>query len=371
MVRGYWGGLVVASALVFGGALNAAQAPAPTPNLPTPPQVYKFVPGWPKPLPNNWAMGTVTGMYVDKEDHIWVLSRPVENSKDGKAAAPAVLEFDIDGNLVRSWGSPESAPEGVWPRQVHTIFTDRDKNVWVAGSAPGDTLVKFSPDGKFLRDFGNRGPIVERQGMKQDNQSKILLLGVSSAALDEAANEIFIADGYLNRRVVVFDLATGAFKRAWGAYGKPIEQISNDPQPAHDPNDFKAADFKSAVHCIRISNDGLVYVCDRTGDRVQVFTKDGKFVKEFHVVNQTMGNGSVGSVDFSSDPAQKSIFVSDMVNGAVWQLDRQTGEMIGRISKKGTAPGELAAPHVAAMDSKGNVYVGEIGQGRRVQKFVP
>ncbi len=211
MVRGYWGAIVVASALVFGGALNAAQAPAPTPNLPTPPQVYKFVPGWPKPLPNGWSMGTVTGMYVDKEDHIWVLSRPEEGSK-----TPAVLEFDIDGNLVRSWGTPESAPEGVWPRQVHTIFTDRDKNVWVAGSAPGDTLVKFSPDGKFLRDFGNRGPIVERQGMKQDNQSKILLLGVSSAALDEAANEIFIADGYLNRRVTVFDLATGAFKRALG-----------------------------------------------------------------------------------------------------------------------------------------------------------
>jgi sugar lactone lactonase YvrE len=366
MVRGSWGAIVVASALVFGGALNAAQAPAPTPNLPTPPQVYKFVPGWPKPLPNGWSMGTVTGLYVDKEDHIWVLSRPEEGSK-----TPAVLEFDTDGNLLKSWGTPESAPEGVWPRQVHTIFTDRDKNVWVAGSAPGDTLVKFSPDGKFLRDFGNRGPIVERQGMKQDNQSKILLLGVSSAALDEAANEIFIADGYLNRRVAVFDLATGAFKRAWGAYGKPIEQISNDPQPAHDPNDFKAADFKSAVHCIRISNDGLVYVCDRAGDRVQVFTKDGKFVKEFHVVNQTMGNGSVGSVDFSSDPAQRHMFVSDMVNGAVWQLDRQSGEIIGRISRKGPAPGELAAPHVAAMDSKGNVYVGEIGQGRRVQKFVP
>ena len=125
--------------------------------------------------------------------------------------------------------------------------------------------------------------------MKQDNQSKILLLGVSSAALDEAANEIYIADGYLNRRVTVFDLKTGAFKRGWGAYGKPISEISNDPQPAHDPNDLHAADFKSPVHCVRISNDGLVYVCDRAGDRVQVFTKDGKFVKEFHVVNADDG----------------------------------------------------------------------------------
>jgi len=367
-MRRYWGTIAAVSVLAFCGALNAAQAPTPTPNLPTPPEVYKFVAGWPKPLPNGWSMGTVTGMFVDPEDHIWVLSRPEE---DSKTAAPAVLEFDIEGNLLKSWGTSASAPEGVWPRAVHTIFTDREKNVWIAGAAPGDTLVKFSPDGKFIRDFGNRGPIVERQGMKQDNQSKILLLGVSSAALDEAANEIFIADGYLNRRVTVFDLATGAFKRGWGAYGKAISEISNNPQPAHDPNDLHAADFKSAVHCIRISRDGFVYVCDRAGDRVQVFTKDGKFVKEFHVVNQTMGNGSVGSVDFSSDPAQKHIFVSDLVNGAVWQLDRQSGEIIGRISTKGTAPGQLAAPHVAAMDSKGNVYVGEIGQGRRVQKFAP
>jgi DNA-binding beta-propeller fold protein YncE len=223
---------------------------------------------------------------------------------------------------------------------------------------------------KFLSEFGHRGPIVERQGMIQDNQSKILLLGVSSAALDEDANEIFIADGYLNRRVIVFDLKTGAFKRGWGAYGKPISEISNDPQAAHDPNDLHATDFKSPVHCVHISNDGLVYVCDRAGDRVQVFTKQGKFLKEFHVANATMGGGSVGSVDFSSDPAQKSIFVADLVNATVWQLDRQSGEILGHVSHKGTNPGELFAPHVAAMDSKGSVYVGEIGRGSRVQKFV-
>jgi len=368
MMRRYWGAIAAASALAFCGTLNAAQAPTPTPNLPKVPEVYKFVPGWPKPLPNGWSMGTVTGMFVDPEDHIWVLSRPEE---DSKSAAPAVLEFDTDGNLLKSWGTPASAPEGVWPKAVHTIFTDREKNVWIAGAAPGDTLVKFTADGKFLRDFGNRGPIVERQGMIQNNQSKILMLGVSSAALDEAANEIYIADGYLNRRVIVFDLNTGAFKRGWGAYGKQISEISNDPQAPHDPKDLHAADFKSPVHCVRISKDGLVYVCDRAGDRVQVFTKQGKFVKEFHVANETMGGGSVGSVDFSSDPAQKHVFVSDLVNGAVWQVDRQSGEIIGRVSHKGPNPGELAAPHVAAMDSKGNVYVGEIGQGRRVQKFVP
>ena len=370
-MRRFWGTLSAASVLTLCSALNAAE-PAPTPNLPNVPEVYKFVPNWPQPLPNNWSMGTVTGLFVDADDNVWVLNRAEDESKaGGKTAAPAVLEFSPDGKLLRSWGTPASAPQGVWPRAVHTIFTDRAKNVWIAGAAPGDTLLQFTADGKFLRDFGNRGPIVERQGMKQNNQSNMLLLGVSSAALDEDANEVYIADGYLNRRVDVFDLKTGAFKRGWGAYGKAISEISNDPQPPHDPTDLHAADFKSPVHCVRISKDGLVYVCDRAGDRVQVFTKQGKFVKEFHVANETMGAGSVGSVDFSGDPAQKYIFVADLQNGTVWQLDRQSGDIIGRISHKGTKPGEFFRAHVAAMDSKSNSYVGEIGDGSRVQKFSP
>ena len=361
--------IAAVSAFVFCGTVNAVQAP--TPDLPKVPEVYKFVDGWPKPLPNNWVMGTVTGMSVDQDDHIWVLDRP-GNAPAGKSAAPAVLEFDTDGNLLRSWGAPASAPPGIWPRQIHTIFLDREHNVWLAGAASGDTLLKFTMDGRFLSEFGHRGPIVERQGMKQENQSKILLLGVSSAALDEDTNEIYIADGYLNRRVIVFDLKTGEFKRGWGAYGKPISEISNEPQAPHDPNDLHAADFKSPVHCVHLSKDGLVYVCDRGGDRVQVFTKQGKFLKEFHVANATMGGGSVGSVDFSADPAQKNIFVPDIVNGTVWELDRQSGEIIGHISHKGPNAGELGQPHVSAMDSKGNVYVGEIGRGGgRVQKFVP
>ena len=224
-MRGYFRTWTIAagSALAVCGTLYAAQAPTVT--LPNVPEVYKFASGWPKSLPNGWSMGTVTGLYVDPEDHIWVLNRAEGEGKSDKKPAPAVLEFDLDGNLMRSWGTPASAPEGLWPKAVHTIFTDREHNVWLAGAAPGDTLLKFTPDGKFLRDFGNRGPVVERQGMKQDNQSKILMLGVSNAALDEDANEIFISDGYLNRRVDVFDLKTGAFKRGWGAYGKPLSEI--------------------------------------------------------------------------------------------------------------------------------------------------
>jgi hypothetical protein len=355
------------SALAFYGTLNAA----PAPSLPHVPEVYTFDAGWPKPLPNGWSLGTVTGLYVDPEDHVWVLNRAEGEGRGEKVAAPAVLEFDSDGTLMRSWGSPASALAGLWPKAVHSIFTDREHHVRLAGAAPGDTLLQFTPDGKFLRDFGNRGPVVERQGMKQDDQSKILLLAVSSAALDEDANEIVIADGYLNRRVDVADLTTGAYQRGWGAYGKPISEISYDPQPARDPNDLQAADFQAPFHCVRTSKDGLVQVCNRAGDRVQVFTKQGKFLKEFHAANATMGAGSVGLADFSGDPAQKFIFIADLQNGTVWQLDRQTGEIIGHISHKGPNPGEFFRAHVAAMDSKSNVYVGEIGDGSRVQKFTP
>jgi hypothetical protein len=357
------------SAIGLCGTLNAAQAP--TPNLPNVPEVYKYDAAWPKPLPNNWPMGTVTGMSVDQDDHIWVLDRP-SNDHAGKPAAPGVLEFDVDGNLLRSWGTADSAPPGVWPKAEHTIFVDREHNVWLGGAAPGDTLLKFTMDGKFLSDFGHRGPVVARATQKMDNQETTLLLaGAAGAALDEDAKEIYIADGYLNRRVIVLDMNTGAFMRGWGAYGKPLSEISNDPQKPHDPNDLHAADFKSPVHCVHISNDGLVYVCDRGGDRIQVFTKQGKFLKEFHVANATMGGGSAGSVDFSSDKAQKYIFVADLVNGTVWQLDRQSGTILGHISHKGPNAGELDRPHVSAMDSKGNVYVGEIGPHERVQKFLP
>src|ERR1044071_762421 len=147
-MRKFWAGMAAVSALALSGTLYAAQAPVPTPNLPNVPEVYKFDANWPKPLPNNWVMGTVTGMSVDQDDHIWVLDRPGE-APAGKTAAPPVLEFDTDGNLLRSWGGPASAPEGIWPKQIHTIFLDRAHNVWLAGAAPGDTLVKFTIDGKY------------------------------------------------------------------------------------------------------------------------------------------------------------------------------------------------------------------------------
>jgi len=199
-----------------------------------------------------------------------------------------------------------------------------------------------------------------------------LLRGVAAATLDEDAHELYVADGYLNKRVLVFNSDTGAFKRGWGAYGKPLSEIPNDgyPNVGHE-GDPPAKDFKSPVHCVRVSKDGLVYVCDRGGNRVQVFTKDGKFQKEFFVARNTGMRGTVGSVDFSPDPAQKYIFIADIMNMTVWELDRQTGKVVQRIGRFGREGGAFSFLHVAAMDSKGNLYAGEVAVGRRVQKFSP
>jgi DNA-binding beta-propeller fold protein YncE len=368
------------SASILGACAAFLLAAGPTSGAEGPPK-YQYDPNWPKPLPDNWALGGITGMFVDHEDHIWVLNRPRDLDDSNNYATlkppaadccimpPAVMEFDATGNLLTSWGVPDSVPG--WPKSEHTIFVDRAKNVYIAGAQPGDTILKFTRDGKFISDFGHRGPAVATEGQKQDNQqTNLLLRGVAAATLDEDAKELYIADGYLNRRVLVFNSDTGAFKRGWGAYGVPLAEIPNDAQPPYDPN-TTAKHFRSPVHCVRISKDGLVYVCDRGGNRVQVFTKDGKFQKEFFVARNTRMRGSVGSVDFSSDPQQKYIFIADIMNMSVWMLDRQTGAVVQRIGRAGRGGGQFAFLHVAAMDSKGNLYTGEVATGRRIQKFTP
>ena len=346
------------------------------------PAKYRYDSNWPKPLPNNWAIGGITGMFVDQDDHIWVLNRPRDLDTSNNyatlnppaaeccIAAPAVLEFDAAGNLLKSWGKPDSVPG--WPKSEHTIFVDKQHNVYIGGAQAGDTLLKFTEDGKFISEFGHRGPAVAGNTQKQDNQQTDLLLrGVAAATLDDDAHEIYIADGYLNRRVIVYDWDTGKFKRGWGAYGKSLSEIDNNAQPPHNPNGSPAKDFESPVHCVRIAKDGLVYVCDRAGDRVQVFTKDGKYVKEFFIANNTLMRGSAGSVNFSPGPGQKYIFVADIMNSVVWELDCQTGQVVQIIGRAGHAGGEFTAMHVATMDSKGNLYTGEVASGRRVQKFSP
>jgi len=376
-----WKTSLALSASILGLCGVALFAGAPASDAAEGPPKYQYDPNWPKPLPDNWALGGITGMFVDHEDHIWVLNRPSDLDESNNYATlnppaadcciqpPTVMEFDAAGNLLTSWGVPNSVPG--WPKSEHTIFVDRAKNVYIAGAQPGDTILKFTRDGKFISDFGHRGPAVANEGQKQDNQqTNLLLRGVAAATLDEGAKELYIADGYLNRRVLVFNSDTGVFKRGWGAYGVALSEIPNDAQPPYDPN-TTAKHFRSPVHCVRIAKDGLVYVCDRGGNRVQVFTKDGKFQKEFFVARNTRMRGSVGSVDFSPDPQQKYIFVADIMNMSVWMLDRQTGAVVQRIGRAGRGGGQFAFLHVATMDSKGNLYTGEVATGRRIQKFSP
>lgn len=374
------GGIVFFAGSIFSGSMLRAQDGTKAKQT-----VHYQVDGsWPKRLPANWTVQGITGMFVDKDDHIWVLNRPRDLDKGESFALlnpptaeccvppPAVLEFDTEGNLLRSWGVPDSV-QG-WPHSEHTIFTDRTGNVWIAGATAGDTLMKFTADGKFISDFGHRGPKLspeEARDQKEDNQQTSLLLrGVAGAELDEDAHEIYIADGYLNKRVVVFDLDTGAFKRGWGAYGTSLDQISNDPLPPRKPGDPPAKEFRQPVHCVHLSKDGLVYVCDRGGDRIQVFTKQGKFVKEFQV-SPTSGSGTVGSIDFSPDPQQKYLFVSSIMDSKVYILDRNDGTVVGSFGHLGHEPGDFRTLHVATADSHGNIYTGEVTTGERIQKFVP
>jgi Lactonase, 7-bladed beta-propeller len=350
------------------------------------PPSYRYDATWPKQLPNNWTFGAITGMFVDQDDHIWVLNRPRDIDKTDNYAmlkppaaeccypAPAVLEFNRQGDLLKSWGGPGYAPG--WPSSEHTIFVDKERNVWIAGAGAGDTLLKFTAEGKFISEFGHRGPKLAtgetNQKQKQNNQETDLLLrGVAAAHLDEDAHELYIADGYLNKRVLVFDSDTGAFKRGWGAYGIPLSEIDNKPALPHDPSGPPAKQFAPPVHCVQISNDGVVYVCDRGGDRIQVFTKQGKFLKEFFVAKQTLQRGSVGSVSFSPDRQQKYLFVADIMNNVVWMLNRETGAVVEKIGHAGHAGGQFHWVHVAAVDSRGNLYTGEVESGKRIQKFVP
>jgi hypothetical protein len=346
---------------------------------------YRYDPTWPQlPLPNGWTFQGITGMYVDADDVIWVLQRPRDFDRDATQdyasrnppsarccnKPPAVMAFDVDGRLLHAWGDPEAVPG--WPRSEHTILVDREGFVWIGGATPGDTLLKFTKDGVLAGAFGKRGPAVEAREQTQNNQqTEVLMRGVAAAEFDEDAREIYIADGYLNRRVLVYDLDSGAFKRGWGAYGAPLSAISNAPSPPYDPNAEPRRDFQGSVHAVRLSVDGLLYVSDRQGNRIQVFTKQGEFVDEFFVAPWTLDRGAAGSITFSLPPEQRHLFVTDIMNNVVWILDRRSGETLGQIGFMGHSGGGFHWVHVAASDSQGNLYTGEVDSGKRIQKFVP
>lgn len=365
---------------------------------------FEVDPMWPKPLPNHWVIGNAIGVSVDSNDHIWIIHRgaSLERMETYAAAdpvaaecclpAPPVLEFDPEGNLVSYWGGPGEGFD--WPASNHGITVDYKGNVWIGGNgreAPrvaaggggakakpiadpraayalagsdafyNDAMIlKFSKQGKFLMQIG-------KPGQSEGSNDTANLKGPAKLFIDPRANEVYVADGYVNKRVIVFDSETGAYKRHWGAYGAKPDDTNLGP---YKPTDPPAKQFRTPVHCAELSNDQLLYVCDRVNNRIQVFKPDGSFVKEAILYKNTLGDGAIWDIAFSKDPQQKYIFLADGANEKVRVLDRQTLTVLTSFGDGGRQPGQFYAVHSIATDSKGNVYTTETYRGQRLQKFV-
>jgi DNA-binding beta-propeller fold protein YncE len=367
-------------------AVQAAGMMAPT---------FEVDPMWPKPMPNHWVVGMTIGVSVDAADNVWIIHRG--GSLEAKESygdwnppgadccmvAPPVLEFDKAGNLIGHWGGPGKGYD--WPNSNHGITVDYKGNVWIGGNGrtvdpkrqdtgatagaegsngPGafadNQILKFTGDGKFLMQIGK--PF----GSKGSNDVANLK-GPAKIFVDPKTNELYVADGYGNKRVIVFDADSGAYKRHWGAYGhKP-----DDTDPGnYNPDAPIDQQFRSPVHCAQLSVDNLLYVCDRVNDRIQVFKPDGTFVQEQIIEKRTLGDGSVWDIAFSKDPEQKFIYLADGANEKIHILLRDTLQEITNFGDGGRGPGQFYAVHSIATDSKGNIYTTETYRGQRLQKFV-
>ena len=332
--------------------------------------MFEVDPLWPKPLPNHWLLGMTIGVWVDDQDHVWIIHRGAATLNDNEkaldlkvgeccTAAPPVLVFDQAGNLVRAWGGPGQGYE--WPESNHGVHVDYKGNVWIGGNGPKDAhVLKFTRDGKFLMQMGHFGKNAGSNDLENFGR-------VAKIWVDPKTNEAYVADGYLNKRVAVLDADTGKMKRYWGAYG-------NKPDDAnlgkYDPKAPPAKQFRNPVHCVERTNDGLVYVCDRANDRVQVFRPDGTFVKEAFFAKETLGSGSAWDIAFSKDPEQRYIFLADGTNEKVRVILRETLEEITNFGDGGRQPGQFFGVHSIAADSRGNLYTTETYEGKRVQRFV-
>jgi len=357
--------------------------------------MFEVDPLWPKPLPNHWLMGMTIGVSVDAQDNIWIIHRTGSLEPGERHAttnppiamccgpAPPILEFDQAGNLLRHWGGPGNGYD--WPDSNHGITIDYKGNVWIggngrgrpagprpAGGAPDESaasatasyldnqVLKFTQDGQFLMQIG------KPSSSKGSNDLENLRLPAKTF-IDKQTNEVYVADGYGNHRVIVYDADTGKYKRHWGAYGHVPDDAD---QGNYNPDAPPPQQFRNPVHCADLSVDRLLYVCDRVNDRIQVFKPDGTFVKEAFVAKRTLGSGSAWDIAFSKDPQQKYIYLADGENDRIHILLRDTLEVLTTFGEGGRQPGEFYGPHSIATDSKGNIYVTETYRGQRVQKFV-
>ena len=330
---------------------------------------FQVDPAWPK-IPNNWQLGQVASVSVDGRDHVWVLQRPGTLSPDEKPrAAPPLLEFDAAGTLIQAWGGPRQGYE--WPESEHGVYVDPAGYVWIGGNGSKDhQILKFTSSGTFVMQIGKAGQSKGNADTRNLNQPADTFVHAST-------NELFVADGYGNRRVIVFDANTGTFKRMWGAFGNvPTDAAPNPALP--DADERGASQFVQPVHAARVSKDGRVYVSDRGGKRVQVFTLDGRYETQVFIGREckapACGNGTTAaSTAFSADPDQRFLYVGNRSQAKVMVFNRKTLELLDSFGQAGSAPGQFGTLHHMAADSKGNLYVTEVTplrpENRRVQKF--
>jgi DNA-binding beta-propeller fold protein YncE len=425
-------------------------------------------PSWPQRLPNNWILGQIGGMYVDKHDHVWVYNRPrsltteeagletgVAKDDNGTPinglgqprpygtiadcckSAPSVLEFDGDGKLLRAWGGPSDpgfiggkckVEDGcIWPNSEHGLYVDHNDNVWITGNSGGGRggpppaqakggrggapgrgrnpwatnaqggdgfVLKFDRDGNFKMRIGGTPTAPNSNDTSGGNNGSPLLYQATDMAVDPATNRLYISDGYGNRRVVVVDAATGKYIGHFGAYGNnPIDDAAARASGTwiadYTKGNKKPPFFRTPVHCIEISNDGKIYVCDRGNNRIQVFDKNspelgkacsnpngepGKcgFVAEQAVSEHTNTGipGTAVSMTMSTDKAQSCLYVGDNSNMTIYILNRSNLQELGRLGRSGRNPGDFHWLHAIGTDSRGNMYTAEVDTGKRIQKFI-
>lgn len=413
-------------------------------------QTPSFVvdPSWPQTLPNNWQLGQVAGLYVDRHDHVWISNRPrtmtndeaaqdVADLKDGKnglgfdrpngapladccKAAPSVMEFDASGKLLRAWGGPadpgylekkcKPAEGCIWPNSEHGIYVDHNDNVWIAGNgrapvSPNSSwathkqgadgfVLKFDRDGNFKLRIGGTPTGPNSNDTNGGFNGTPLLFLPADMVVDPTNNRLYVADGYGNRRILIVDADTGKYIGHFGAYGgNPIDDAA---AAAGGPwmNDYlkgnkKPAFFRNPVHCVKVANDGKIYVCDRGNNRVQVFDRNspelGKpcsnptgIVGKCGYLSETLVSektntilpGTAVSMNFSKDTAQSCLYVGDNTNMTIYLLNRSNLQELGRLGRAGRMAGEFHWLHQVSLDSKGDIYTAEVDNGKRIQKFL-
>ncbi len=374
---------VFLATIFLASGLFAAELPTPS---------FQLDPLWLK-VPEGRVFGRIRGIALDENDHVWIahytgnlirnregmLLSAIQDPPQAECCVPLppIAEFDTDGNFVRGWGGPSDGYN--WPNSIHGIHVDHTGHVWISGEDPRDAMIlKFTKDGDFVMQIGTvkhervlelretYGWTYPAETTSQDTEN------VGRAAemwVHPDTNELFVADGYGNHRIVVFDAESGEHRRHWGAYGNEPDD-SFEEGPRTNRGEGPRAQQFHVPHDVRISDDGLVYVADRGHNRIQVFTPDGEFVTEGFVEKQTSSpSGTAYSIAFSRDPNQTFLYVADAGNGRVHILERETLEPLDKFGQLGHYPGQFMVLHNLRTDSQGNLYTGDLRDGL-VQKFV-